>query len=533
MTSRRIQSVLAAAALLAAACLGACSSAPSETDPVPAARGALDFDRRLSVDEYIQAFPQGDLPGPGPGEDLRASVGFLQNKPEPDTEGEAAVSVAQVALRTRDATLDEARRPMGIVVVVDVSGSMLLEGKWTETRRALRDTLVGIPDGWFVSLITFNETARVAFAARKVDPEARDRLLQVVEDIKPDGGTDIQAGLKLGFAQMQRFGSDALARLVLITDGRSNVGSTDPKVIAQATGTQYLKGARLSTIGLGGDVDEDFLKNLAEKGGGRFHLATRPKMLADLLQTEVRTLVVPAARDTRVELRAQQGFRIRGIYGHEDEVASDGLTASLSLGDLPVMDARILMVELQGATWAPGATPLVVTVTHLPVGAEKPVSESVSPPLQAKDLDQGGGSGFNRNVARNAVVLSGALALQQASRLARDGDREGAAGVIRAQLADLRVARTWDQEPLLAEEERRMLQVLSQLGDTAGRNEVSQDGRSKADPQVMRRRILTSAVDGAKTAAPGPWSYLIGVFQGAFLPLSERTGLDGGQGSEP
>jgi Flp pilus assembly protein TadG len=107
---------------------------------------------------------------------------------------------------------------------------------------------------------------------------------QKVEDLVPAGHTNIGHGIEEGHDVLTqgRPNSDNLKIMVLLTDGLANVYSSGGRwrncsstPCAQAenyalTAAQKAAddGIRIFTIGLGDDLDEDFLRQFAEFGGG-------------------------------------------------------------------------------------------------------------------------------------------------------------------------------------------------------------------------------------------------------------------------
>ena len=159
---------------------------------------------------------------------------------------------------------------------------------------------------------------------------------------------NIEEGLIGGYAQMAKFPEGIFSRLVLLTDGKSNVGVTNPRELAKLAESEYREGARISTIGLGHDVDERVLRKIAEDGSGDFYFADKAETLAKFLREELRSMLIPVARGAKLRLSAVEGARIRRVYGYENAPRDESGAIVIDIGDLDVDNWRILMVEMEG-----------------------------------------------------------------------------------------------------------------------------------------------------------------------------------------
>lgn len=108
--------------------------------------------------------------------------------------------------------------------------------------------------------------------------------------------------------------------LILLTDGQNNAGSIDPSRAADLAAQEHI---RIYTIGIGGErvirglfgmtvragseLDEDRLRAIAHKTGGRYFRARNPREL-DAIYTELDRLE-PASRENRVYRPVAERFR--------------------------------------------------------------------------------------------------------------------------------------------------------------------------------------------------------------------------------
>ncbi|MCH6567004.1 MAG: VWA domain-containing protein, partial [Nitrospinae bacterium] len=92
-----------------------------------------------------------------------------------------------------------------------------------------------------------------------------------MDEIAPEGWTNLSAGLLEAFAQLERSApDDEMMRVIVLTDGKANRGITDTDELRRLVGSARSRGITVSTMGCGAEFDEDVLVAMAEAGGGRY-----------------------------------------------------------------------------------------------------------------------------------------------------------------------------------------------------------------------------------------------------------------------
>jgi Ca-activated chloride channel family protein len=189
-------------------------------------------------------------------------------------------------------------RGVDIVIALDLSTSMLAVDRGKTDRTLSRFTIARKVVRDFIARRTGDRIGFVAFAARPY-PLApltldHDWLAAVLDKLEIGG---IEDGTAIGDAIMAavnrlRFSSAGSRTVVLVTDGRSNVGEVTPRNAAAVARTL---GIKVHTIGIGGsspalfpvddpfggviwreisaDLDEAALREIAATTGGRYYHA--------------------------------------------------------------------------------------------------------------------------------------------------------------------------------------------------------------------------------------------------------------------
>lgn len=186
--------------------------------------------------------------------------------------GAANRYLLRVGVRAKDVAPAE-RPPLALTFVVDTSGSMRENNRLELVKHALR-LLVDQLDGRdTISIVRFSTDASVVL--EPTPATSGDVIETALFGLQPDGSTNAEAGLKLGYAMAERtLAAGATAkgtqtRVVFLSDGVANVGQTDQDRIAADVKTFSDRNVFLNTIGVGmGNHNDVFLEQLADRGQG-------------------------------------------------------------------------------------------------------------------------------------------------------------------------------------------------------------------------------------------------------------------------
>ncbi len=161
-----------------------------------------------------------------------------------------------------------ARAPINLSLVLDRSGSM--SGYPLEmARQAAQTAIRALQPQDRLSVVIFDDTVELLIAPQLVtDPE---RLCRTVQGITAGGSTALHAGwLEGATLTAQHLNTEALNRVLLLSDGQANCGEVRPDVIAGHVRGLTARGVSTSTVGLGREYQEDLLRAMADAGDGNF-----------------------------------------------------------------------------------------------------------------------------------------------------------------------------------------------------------------------------------------------------------------------
>jgi Ca-activated chloride channel homolog len=175
---------------------------------------------------------------------------------------------------------------VAMALVIDRSGSMT--GLPMEmAKAACRATVSTLQGDDLIEVIAFDSTP---LRYVKLEPARyRARIQNEIARIQPGGGTEIFPALDMAYQDI----SVAQARkkhVILLTDGRAPVQGI--KDLVQAMLSESIT---VTTVGLGEGADHDFLRAIADTGGGRYHAVPDPTSLPKIFTRETELISRQAA----------------------------------------------------------------------------------------------------------------------------------------------------------------------------------------------------------------------------------------------
>lgn len=293
-------------------CGGAQESAASSSGrgKYLAGQGIIIPPSEIHINSYIAHI---DYNYPDSPEDL--GVTLYSGHRQISTQGQE--ELIQIGIQGRKLAFEDLP-PLNLAFVIDKSGSMSAANKMGWVKDAFGIFIDRVRDIDFVSLIVFDSNATVVFPSTQM--KSRDRRLdfrQAVDSVQAGGGTNLVAGLELGYQQvLANYRSEYTNRVLFLTDGvGESVGILD---MAE---TYREMGVNVSTIGVGTDFDLDLMVDLARRGGGSSRFISDREEMEKTFGSELDRMVVPVARHLEMTLEFLQPVEILGTWGYSNRIA--------------------------------------------------------------------------------------------------------------------------------------------------------------------------------------------------------------------
>ena len=306
-------------------------------------------------------------------------------------------NLVRIAMRV-PAAGHAAGQPLRLTVLLDTSGSMEREDRAAGVRKAMEvlASLLGANDR--VTLIGFARQPRLI--AESLPGGQAGRLLELVNRTPPEGGTNLEEALKLGGELARRQHLDgAQNRIVVLTDGATNLGNADPARLAATVDALRQEGIAFDACGLGIDgVNDEVLEALTRKGGGRYYLITTPESADAGFARQLAGALRPAAENVKVQVRFNParvghyrliGFeknRLREQDFRDDKVGAAALAAgedAVALYEIePLPQGEGELGEVYVRFRVPATGSMVERSWTLPYEPYAPSFDRASPTLQ-------------------------------------------------------------------------------------------------------------------------------------------------------
>ena len=210
--------------------------------------------------------------------------------------------------------------------VIDVSGSMDMENRLELVKRALTLLVEQLRPGDKVALVVYGSRARIVLPHTGI--EGREEILAAIHSLVPEGVTNAEEGLRLGYSLASRNARvNGINRIILCSDGVANVGETGADGILRVIRSHVEEGITLTTLGFGmGNFNDVLMEQLANNGDGSYaYIDTLNEAKRVFVENLTGTLQL-IAKDAKVQVdfnpQVVSRFRLLGYENrrldHED-----------------------------------------------------------------------------------------------------------------------------------------------------------------------------------------------------------------------
>lgn len=160
------------------------------------------------------------------------------------------------------------RKPVNLVFLIDVSGSMSSEDKLPLAKTALSQMVDRLSPTDTISIVTYAGSDSVVLPPTSMDE--KEKIQQAIASLGAGGGTAGAAGLKTAYdLARQSFKQGGVNRVLLATDGDFNIGISDPAELTRFIASERQSGVMLSVLGFGiGNYNDTLMQQLAQNGNG-------------------------------------------------------------------------------------------------------------------------------------------------------------------------------------------------------------------------------------------------------------------------
>ncbi|WP_029296612.1 vWA domain-containing protein [Chryseobacterium hispalense] len=252
----------------------------------------------------------------------------------------------QIGLATQNVSGRQNPNKVNVSLVIDNSGSMG-GGKLEKVKTALKVFVKGLKPEDIISIVKFDNTANLVLKSSKIKDVA-ENLDSIIESIYPSGSTNIHSGMMMGYSEAQKHNTkDYNSKVILLTDGMTNSGITDPETILKQSKEFNDKGIDISTIGVGQQLDFDLLRKIATYGrGSNYFIGDAEKDIQKTFKDELESLLYNIGKKPKLTINLPEGMKIHKFYGYQPNYISSR-QIEVELENLDCGQTQIFLMEVE------------------------------------------------------------------------------------------------------------------------------------------------------------------------------------------
>ena len=239
--------------------------------------------------------------------------------------------LAQLGFDTNISADTFERRPLNVSAAVDISGSMNGE-KLEMVQDALLLMVDQLTEDDRMSLVTYGSTAQVKRRSIQMNNYGKNRMIASINRMKSGGSTNMEDGMILAFDQVDMHfeENNVENRVMLFTDARPNVGSTDSESFMDITRSNAENGIGLTVFGVGLDLGAELNNAISQIRGGNSYFLSTKEYTSTLFEEEFDFIVSPIAYNLEVSLNVDETVELERVFGAPSETEANGLSFGAS-----------------------------------------------------------------------------------------------------------------------------------------------------------------------------------------------------------
>jgi Mg-chelatase subunit ChlD len=263
------------------------------------------------------------------------------------------------------------RKGSVFICVIDVSGSMHTSvsqnnietdgfSRLDLVKHSMNTIIHVLNANDYLALIPFNNTAIILADGIQMNKQGKEKALKLIENLKPEGGTNIFDGLRLADEISQKkICQDKNVACLLLTDGVPNV--SPPRGIIpmlERMFKEYLDGPNMviHTFGYGYDLDSPLLIEISELTCGTYSYIPDATMVGTIFVNFLANVLATVAKNCSLNMRMLDTNRVERIYAFNKHVYTDVENPkdfSIRLGPVQYGQRRDLIIQAKSDSGKP------------------------------------------------------------------------------------------------------------------------------------------------------------------------------------
>ncbi|AKV01868.1 Mg-chelatase subunit ChlI and Chld (MoxR-like ATPase and vWF domain) [Labilithrix luteola] len=247
--------------------------------------------------------------------------------------------------------------PMHLAIVIDRSGSMKGD-RIANAMSAASLAVERLRDGDSVTVVAFDTSAQVVVPPTRLGADTRGSVAAAIRSIRLGGDTCISCGLQEAMVQLgsSSLGPDRVSRMILLSDGATNVGIKDVSGLRAMARRMHDRGVTISTIGVDVDFDEKVMAAIASETNGRHHFVANASGLPQVFSQEFDDLLASVASSAELAIELAPGVEVAEVF--DRTFRREGNKLIVPFGTFSAKQEKTVLVKLRVPTDHDGSQPV-------------------------------------------------------------------------------------------------------------------------------------------------------------------------------
>lgn len=244
----------------------------------------------------------------------------------------------------------DARSPVHLCCVIDISASMASEYKLENVKQSLRFLLDFLGPSDKISIITFSQKATVIINRVNVTNDEKENIRARISLIRSISNTNLSDGI-IASHECLDLDTDIIKQgVLLLTDGVANMGLTKTPDLLRLvrTTTNKFPGTTVSCIGYGTDHNVELLQGISAESGGSYYVVNNLEDVAAVFGDILGALM--SCSYQRLYITLPGGTEVKTRYGIENILENDGGFLEVNIGDLPAGMEAVVLARVKADT---------------------------------------------------------------------------------------------------------------------------------------------------------------------------------------
>ncbi len=248
------------------------------------------------------------------------------------------------------------RKPLHLVFLVDVSGSMKSRDKLGLIKQSLETLTENLHEDDTVALVTYAAGTKVALPPTRASESIK--ILEGILNLTPGGGTDMGDGMETAYKiAIKDVKPGHVSRVIVLSDGDASIGDTSMENILKRVKTYVDEGVTLSAIGFGmGNYKDNLMEQLANKGNGNYYYIDTKHEAEKVFNEQLRATMEVIARDVKIQVEFDpeivEKYRLVG-YENRDIADKDFRNDKVDAGEIGAGHSVTALYEVEFAQKLP------------------------------------------------------------------------------------------------------------------------------------------------------------------------------------